>query len=63
MFISFVMTALGLAILLSAVLWAINKLAPEPIKTWGTVVVVVIAACYVAAVLMGYTPVPILLHR
>ena len=59
-----VMFVLGLAIVLAAVLWGINKLAPEPIKTWATVIVVVLAACYVAAYLMGggTNPLPAL-HR
>jgi hypothetical protein len=54
---------LGLIILLSACLWAINKIAPEPFKTWLTVIVVVLVACWLAAMLMGYTTGPITLHH
>ena len=53
----------GLLILVSVLYWAINKLAPEPIKTYAIVILVVFVAFYLVALLTGLTPMPLHLAR
>lgn len=51
--IQLIWVILAVAIVLSAVLWGVNRLAPEPFRTWITVIIVVVAALYVASWLLG----------